>query len=134
WVSGTPLRCEDFLEAIVPIQLPLTARRLFDQALNDGIGIHPFGNGREVEEDSVAKYGIGKRLDVLALHVGPVIEQGPRLGSENQVLDSTRAGSPAQPVLDKTGYSWLADPGLTHERQCILKDVFGNRHAANQSL
>ena len=63
--------------------------------------------------------GIGQRLDVLGLDVGPAVEQGPGLAAEDQVLHGTRAGAPRQPVADELRHARLADARLPHQGQRV---------------
>src|SRR5262249_61670868 len=92
------LRCENLAEALVARQLAFAARRLLQNALDDGIGRDAFRRGGEVRQDAGPQDRIRERLDVFGLHVGAAVEQGAGLAAEGEGLPGPRGGAPRQPV------------------------------------
>ena len=77
--------------------LELVLPHFFDETGNDFLGGHALGLSSEVGDDAVGEDRRRDSLDVFeACHVGSA-EGGPGFGSENEVLDGPRAGSPAGP-------------------------------------
>src|SRR5262245_48794695 len=69
------LGSEDLAEALVTRQLAFAARRLLQNALDDGIRRDAFRRGREVRQDAMPQHRIRERLNIFGLHMRPAVEQ-----------------------------------------------------------
>ena len=74
--------------------------RLLEQPPDDLLGVDSFGLGGERGDDAVRQDRDGGFLDVFEPHHVTAEQGRAGLGTEDQVLDRTRAGSPGDQRLD----------------------------------
>ena len=81
---------------------------VFEEALDDGVDADAFGFGAVVEEDAVAEDRKGEGADVLDGDVGAALEDGSGLGTEDEALRGTGAGTPGDGLVDEIGSARVA--------------------------
>lgn len=107
---------------------------LFDEAGDDLFGGHALGFGSEVGEDTVAEDGAGDGFDVFERgHVGSA-EGGTGFAAENEILDSTRTGTPTDVFLDPLGSIGSIGAGAADDFDGVVVDMIGDRDAADEAL
>ena len=74
-----------------------------EKPVDDVDGSKPFALRLEVGHDAVAQHRGSQRLDVFDRNRVAALEYRARLGAEDQILRSARAGAPFDEVLDVLG-------------------------------
>ena len=72
----------------------------------------------------MTEYGKSHLLDVIPGDVSTLLEQGPGLCSENEILSGPGSGSPTDPFVDK--FVITSGAGIGGEANRIADDVLGN--------
>src|SRR5437879_5473894 len=117
---------ENLLKPLVLLQIADASGRLFEQLLDHCVGRDAFGGGSKVGEDAVPHNRQGESLNVLVRDVFAAIQECTSFAAEDEVLDGSRAGAPAQPLLDELRHARLADARLANESQRVLDDLIRN--------
>ncbi len=75
-----------------------------------------------------------QRTDVIKGNVGAALDEGSRLRAEDEILASSSAGSPADPIVDEIGGAGAVRAGAGGEFDGVAGDVFGDGHLFHDLL
>ena len=83
--------------------------------VDDSLGLDALGFGVEVRDDAVLQDPVREGADVVDARCCASIEEGTRLGAENQELARPWSGSPGDVFLDEIGGTVIAGTACLDE-------------------
>ena len=104
------------------------------QHIDQVVGGDVLAVGQEGRYESVPEYRVSDRLDVVGRDVQSSFEYRAGLGTDDQVLSSSRAGTPGDVGFDELGSIRFIRPRSPGQVTGVDKDMIGDRYLANQVL
>src|SRR5688500_15957095 len=111
--------CKNLLESGIARELVFFGGSDAEDFVDNRVGVDPFALGGEVHDQPVPQHRLSERLDVFGRYIAAAMQQGARLGAEDQELHGTRTGAPAHLVADEIRRARLSHARLPHQRERV---------------